>query len=146
MALKSGMRPSPEEELELFVEDRRWDVENRIVPAIKEGKDIVMDRYYYSTIAYQGALGISEERIMEMNSFAPAPNLAIILDILPEIAVERISRRGTGNYFEKINYLRKVRKIFLSMRDMPEVAIIDSSGDYMETERSIMSAVSRVIP
>lgn len=145
-AVKAGKRPEPREELNLFIEDRRWDVENRLRPALEEGYSVVMDRYYYSTAAYQGALGMDPKEILRMNSFAPVPDLAIILDIEPEIAMERISRRKNGSYFEKMNYLRKVRKIFLSMRDMPEVVIIDSSGDYRDTERSIREAVSRIIP
>ena len=144
-ALKSGKRPSAEEELRLFIEDRRWDVENRILPAMKEGKDIVMDRYYYSTIAYQGARGMDPEEIRRMNDFAPAPDLAIILDIEPEMAGERINRRGKEDYFERIDYLKKVREIFLSMKDMPEVRVIDSSGEYYETERRIREAVEPFI-
>jgi len=144
-ALRSEKRPPPEEELRLFIEDRRWDVENRINPAMNEGKDIVMDRYYYSTMAYQGARGMDIETIRKMNSFAPVPDLAIILDIEPELAVERISRRGQGNYFEKLDYLEKVRAVFLSMKNYDEVAIIDSSGAYGETENMIREAVKPLI-
>ncbi len=144
-ALKSNNRPSPDEELRLFIGDRRWDVENRILPALKEGKDIVMDRYYYSTIAYQGARGMDIEEIRRMNDFAPVPDLAIILDIDPEIAGERINRRGKGDYFEDLDYLRKVREIFLSMRDMPEVVMIDSSGPYQETQKMIKEVVEGII-
>ena len=144
-ALESGKRPSPDEELSLFIEDRRWDVENRILPALKEGKDIVMDRYYYSTMAYQGARGMDIEEIRRMNDFAPVPDLAIILDIDPEIAGERISQRGKGDYFEDLDYLRKVREIFLSMKDMPEVVIIDSSGQYQDTQKRIKEVVEGII-
>ena len=144
-ALKSNNRPSPDEELSLFIEDRRWDVENRILPALKDGKDIVMDRYYYSTMAYQGARGMDIEEIRRMNDFAPVPDIAIILDIDPEIAGERISRRGKGDYFEHLDYLRKVREIFLSMKDMPEVAIIDSSGPYEETQKRIKEVLEEII-
>jgi dTMP kinase len=146
MALKKGERPSPEEELRLFIEDRKWDVENRIMPAMNEGKDIVMDRYYYSTVAYQGARGMDIGKITEMNEFAPRPDLAIILDIDPETAGERISRRGNGNYFEKLDYLREVRELFLSMKDYPEVVIIDSSGPYEETKKRVEEAVKPFIP
>ena len=144
-ALKSNNRPSPEEELSLFIEDRKWDVENRIMPALKEGKDIVMDRYYYSTMAYQGARGMDIEEIRRMNDFAPVPDIAIILDIDPKIAGERINRRGKGDYFEKLGYLRKVREIFLSMRNMPEVVIIDSSGPYQQTQKRIKEVLEEFI-
>ncbi len=144
-ALLSGERPSPEEELRLFVEDRRWDVENRIRPAIDEGKIVVLDRYYYSTVAYQGARGIDTKRIWEMNSFAPRPDIAFIMDIEPEEAMKRLHRREDRDYFEEIEYLRKVREIFLSMRALPEVVIIDSSGTFNETQREIMEKMESIL-
>lgn len=144
-ALKSGKRPSPREELMLFIEDRKWDVENRIEPALKTGKIVVMDRYYYSTVAYQGALGIDTKEIFELNSFAPKPDMAFILDIRPEMAVERIHRRRSADYFEELEYLKKVRNIFLSMRERPEVRIIDSSGDRDSVRREIISEIEKIL-
>ena len=49
---------TPEEELDLFVKDRRENVERNLRPALAAGKVVVLDRYYFSTIAYQGAKGI----------------------------------------------------------------------------------------
>ena len=144
-ALLSGERPSPEEELRLFVEDRKWDVENRIIPALNSGNVVVLDRYYYSTVAYQGARGIDTKRIWEMNSFAPKPDIAFILDIEPEEAMKRLHRREDRDYFEEIEYLRKVRDIFLSMRALPEVVIIDSSGTFNETQKEIMEKMETVV-
>ncbi|MBI5183082.1 MAG: dTMP kinase, partial [Nitrospinae bacterium] len=70
---------SPEEELYLFTEDRKEDVYMNILPALEEKKIVIMDRYYISSIAYQGALGIDRKRIKEMNEeFAPVPHLTII--------------------------------------------------------------------
>nr|MDP6657848.1 dTMP kinase [Nitrospinaceae bacterium] len=48
---------TPKEELTWFIEDRREDVEKNILPALRENKVVLLDRYYYSTAAYQGALG-----------------------------------------------------------------------------------------
>ncbi|MBT3366067.1 MAG: dTMP kinase, partial [Nitrospina sp.] len=45
---------SPEEELSWFVNDRKEDIEINIMPALKENKVVIMDRYYFSTAAYQG--------------------------------------------------------------------------------------------
>lgn len=144
-ALESGKRPSPEEELRLFIEDRKWDVENRIIPALQKGEIVVLDRYYYSTVAYQGARGMDAEKIMEMNSFAPKPDIGFILDIEPEIAMERIKRRKNADYFEELEYLKKVREIFLSMKGLPEVVIIDSSGDKRDVEVQIKGFIDRVL-
>src|SRR5512136_620436 len=53
---------TPAEELELFVKDRRENVKKNLKPALAGGKVVVLDRYYFSTIAYQGAKGIKTQR------------------------------------------------------------------------------------
>ena len=49
---------SPQEELSWFINDRKEDIETNIMPALKKHKVVLMDRYYFSTAAYQGALGL----------------------------------------------------------------------------------------
>jgi dTMP kinase len=144
-ALESGNRPSPEEELMLFIEDRKWDVEKRIKPALSQGKTVVLDRYYYSTVAYQGARGIDVDEIWEMNSFAPRPDIAFILDIEPDEAMKRLHRRSERDYFEEIEYLKEVRRIFLSMRDRKEVRMIDSSRHYEVVDRDIKEQLRSIL-
>ena len=70
-----------EEELSWFIEDRREDVKNNIVPALSLNKVVLLDRYYYSTAAYQGALGLAPESILRENEiFAPkSPILCCVL-------------------------------------------------------------------
>jgi dTMP kinase len=46
---------SPAEELELFIKDRKEDIKNNIKPALESGQIVILDRYFYSTLAYQGA-------------------------------------------------------------------------------------------
>jgi dTMP kinase len=48
---------SPEQELELFLADRREHVQNVLAPALREGKVVLCDRYFLSTAAYQGVVG-----------------------------------------------------------------------------------------
>jgi len=103
---------SPEEELDLFQKDRRENVEKNLKPALKEKKVIVLDRYYFSTIAYQGARGIDPEKIRRQNeSFAVKPDLIFILDIVPQKGLDRIaiSREKMESHFEREDYLVKVR-------------------------------------
>ena len=84
---------TPDEELELFVKDRREDVAKNLGPALAAGKIVVLDRYYFSTIAYQGAKGIDPGRIRRMNeTFAPKPDLVFILDIEAGQGLSRIAR------------------------------------------------------
>ncbi len=110
---------SPEGELDLFLKDRRENVEKNLKPALKENKIVILDRYYFSTIAYQGAKGISQQRIRKMNEeFTVLPDLVIILDIGPSQGLGRIGGREKKDLlFEREDYLLKVREIFNSFRE-----------------------------
>jgi len=105
---------TPAEELELFQKDRKENVEMNLKPALGRNKIVVLDRYYFSTIAYQGAKGIDEERIKRMNEgFAVEPDLVFILDIDPREGLDRIkNRRKKDRLFERADYLARVRQIF----------------------------------
>lgn len=107
-------RLSPEEELELFIRDRREHVDTLIAPALESGKVVIVDRYYFSTMAYQGARGMNPKRIQELNeSFAPMPDLLVLIDVPPEVGLQRIRGRGDKeNLFEGLNSLRAVAKVF----------------------------------
>ena len=107
---------SSNEELEWFMNDRREDVKQNIEPALKAGKVVLMDRYYFSTAAYQGALGFDPEKIRVDNErFAPIPDRVLIFHNSPEKSLERIeSSREEKSAFEKRDYLIEVQTIFKS--------------------------------
>lgn len=109
---------TPQEELDLFVEDRKENVRMNLRPALAAKKIVVLDRYYFSTIAYQGAKGISPSRISRLNEgFAVRPDLVFILDINPRSGLGRIqSRKRKDLLFEKELYLFRVRRIFRGFR------------------------------
>ncbi|MBO8183206.1 MAG: dTMP kinase [Archaeoglobus sp.] len=135
-------RLRPEEELELFLKDREYDVRENILPALKSGKIVIMDRYYLSTIAYQGALGFDPAKLKEKNEeIAPKPDLTFILDIPPEKAVSRVKKRGDRpNDFEKLEYLKKVREIFLwCAKTIENAIVIDASKELNEIKKEILT-------
>lgn len=107
---------TPEQELDLFLKDRRENVEVNLIPALKRKTIVVLDRYYFSTIAYQGAKGIDQSRIRRLNeAFAPRPDLVFILDVEARAGLARIAgRKKKDKLFERAAYLVKVRKIFRS--------------------------------
>jgi dTMP kinase len=132
MKLRQSMiegRLSLEEELDLFLKDRAEHVENLIQPALRQGKIVILDRYYISTAAYQGARGVSPEWVLTTNEeFAPKPDLVLLLDFDPAGGLDRIRARGDApNTFEQLEQLREVRRIFLSL-DRPFIRTIDASA------------------
>jgi dTMP kinase len=109
-----------EEEINLFLEDRKDHVKNLILPALNDGRIIVCDRYYFSTMAYQGARGMNIDKIrIENEAFAPIPDLMFILELDPALALRRIceKRKCQPNNFEEIDYLKKVAAIFNGLHD-----------------------------
>ncbi len=121
MKLRQSMaegRLSLEEELALFLKDRAEHVEAVIRPALALGKVVILDRYYLSTAAYQGARGADPEWILAENEkFAPAPDIVLLLDFDPAGGLDRIRARGDApNTFEQFDALREVRRIFLTLR------------------------------
>ena len=126
------------------MEDRKLDVSQNIIPALNSGNIIVMDRYYYSNMAYQGALGLDMERIRSENEkFAPRPDLVMILDAPPKTGLDRIrnKRKEELNYFETLEYQEKVRQLFLRMKDYDNVKILDGSGSLEEVFEAIRKEV-----
>ena len=108
---------TPEEEYALFLNDRRENVRKNLKPSVEKGHIVVLDRYYFSTMAYQGAKGISVEKIKEENeAFALRPDLVLIFDLDPEQGLGRIGDRENRDVlFEREDYLKKVREIFLNL-------------------------------
>jgi dTMP kinase len=137
---------TPEEELDLFQKDRRQNVKRNLIPAIGSGKMVVLDRYYFSTMAYQGAKGISPQRIREENeTFAPSPDLVFIFDLDPDTGLGRIAQRGArAVLFEREDYLEKVRAIFLGLKGR-EFIRVDASRSIEEVAALIKKTVFRFL-
>jgi dTMP kinase len=135
---------SPAEEMRLFMEDRREDVRQNILPALAAGKLVVMDRYYLSNMAYQGARGLDPAKIEEENvRFSPVPDLVIVLDIDPALGLTRIrdSRKTALDSFEKEDYLRRVRDIFLTIGRGANGVIVDAGQPPEKVHEAIVRAI-----
>ena len=107
---------TPEQELELFLQDRRQHVDQVIAPALAAGKIVLTDRYYFSTAAYQGAAGCDPSKIFARHDFAPEPDLVVLLTQTPTDSLARIrDKRGEiPNDFEQQDQLEKVAALFAS--------------------------------
>ncbi len=134
---------SPQEELSWFVNDRKEDIELNILPALQDNKVVIMDRYYYSTAAYQGALGLDPDRIrLENEQFAPIPDRVLIFLTSPEMCLERIeSSRDQKSAFEKLDYLKNVQEIFKNFKG-PNIRFIDSVGSVPDVHAKVLNAVN----
>ncbi|MFQ5800907.1 MAG: dTMP kinase [Candidatus Hydrothermarchaeales archaeon] len=138
--LKEG-KLDPTSEALLFAADRKQHT-TQISSELERNKVVISDRYLPSSLAYQGAHGLDGEWINNINKSALRPNLLIILDIDPEVAMERVNSRGKKtDYFEKLDFLKKVREIYLNH---PEGLIVDASRPVDEVHEEIKRIVSRL--
>ena len=98
--------------LTLYKEDRYWNIKTNIKPALKRSETVILDRYYFSTAAYQGLSRTQVQEILKAYENDPKiiqPHILIYLDLKPELAMERIRKRGsTKQIFEYQNKLERV--------------------------------------
>lgn len=142
-------------ELFLFTADHAEHLAKLIKPALEKGKIVISDRYSDSRYAYQGmTLKTHLENPLEWvkdlhQGWTIVPDLTFLFDIRPEISIERCGKRGEQSKFEKLEFLRGVREIFLKLAaDDPErFIVIDASRspEYIEKEvvKKILEFLSR---
>lgn len=139
-------RLAPEEELALFLADRQEHVDDLILPALVAGKVVVLDRYYFSTAAYQGARGFDWQEILRCNeAFAPEPDLLFWFDLPPAVSQERIGNRGDAvNAFEKLDALKSVATLYAKIvQDRPYVHRLDARQPAAELRSEIWRVVAQ---
>jgi dTMP kinase len=104
--------------------------------ALKRGEVVISDRYYHSTVAYQGAQGLDRRWLLKINSFAPEPDIVLFLDVPPQKAEERAK---SGEIFEKKQFLAKVRGQYMKFK---KLKIIDATTDRNKTQEKIRKHIS----
>ena len=123
----------------LFAVDRVDHVEKKIKPALKEGKIVVSDRYVYSSLAYQGAAGLDLKWIEEINKLALPPDLAIFIDVPPEVVVKRIRRKKS--VMERLETQRRVREVYMKFVKNGRLVPVDGNRRKDEVAKDILTLV-----
>lgn len=122
----------PDQSAHLLFSANRWERANQLEETLRSGKNVVMDRYIYSGIAYSlaknGAEMDSYDWLYGPDRGLPKPDLTLFLTISLE---ELSSRKGYGEErYEQIEFQKKVKKSFLKILDHedPAIAIVDVEG------------------
>lgn len=141
-AAMAGERLSIEEEIACLLQDRREHVRDLIEPSLAAGKWVLLDRYYLSMMAYQGATGANVELIREWNEeFATVPDVAIWLDIPIDMALERMNARGNGqDAFENEPFLQACSRIYSNM-EMPWLHRVEADGCINTTQSRVREII-----
>jgi len=109
-----------ETELLLYMASRSQHTASKIIPALESGKHVICDRYYDSTLAYQGAARDLDtkfiDQLIDFATYSTSPDLTFLLDISVEESEERICHRGKDRMEqESKEFHQKVRKEFLNL-------------------------------
>ena len=140
-----GKRKATNEEiLEFFILDRKQHVNEKVQPALDDSTIVLMDRYYYSSMAYQVAGGLDVEDIRNKHNFAPDPDIVLIFDLPVSTALERVRGHSEADEFEKEEHLEKVREAYLNLESDPLVRIVDSVRTPEEIFEEVWKLVSEV--
>ena len=139
MLSSSAERPSLLSLQLLFTADRNEHV--IAYKGVMGSKDVILvsDRYYFSTVAYGSASGISAEYLKLINSIFPKPDLSIIFEAKPEIVMGRIDRRGQKEIFEHVEFLNKVQAAYRS--EFPDAVFIDATKPLEAVHEDVYAAV-----
>ena len=123
----------------LFAVDRVDHLEKDVKPALDEGKIVVSDRCIYSSLAYQGAAGLDLKWIEEINRMALPPDLAIYIDVPPEVVVKRIRRKKS--VMERLETQRRVREVYMKFVENGKLVPVDGDRKKSEVGNNILKMV-----
>jgi dTMP kinase len=145
--LSKKVKLSPAHQFLLYLSDIHKDQET-IRLMLQEGKTVILDRYLFSTLAYQDASGFEMEQGMAIVNELDfiEPDVTVLLDIPPSVSIERKKKQNKSlEFFEREKFLEKVRKNYLALAEegflSKEWLVLGGEGD----EAGIFEQISRVI-
>lgn len=146
---KNNKNMTAQTEALLFAAARTQHINDTILPAVKEGKIVITDRFISSSYAYQAyGRGLGMDYIYNINPKAAIPDLVIYLDVDPEVGLSRIknNNRDTNRLDEeKLEFYTKCRMGFKEVADQFNTVIIDANKDIDTVKRNVTHAVKHFL-
>ncbi len=138
----------------LFAADRLDHLDSTIIPALRDGRVVISDRYDLSSLAYQSATSKQPELaipwIRELNRLALRPALTLVLDVDAAVASERRGARGSREeLFEEHSIQERLAQIYLRAEELvpgDTIAHIEAEGSVEETQAKLLAALEAHLP
>lgn len=145
--LDEKIKTEPKKLQELMIQDRKEHLENIIIPALKEGKWVISDRYFFSTFAYGVSDGLDLEQLIKLNDNFLIPDQSFILKVSPEVCIDRIEKRGTQKtLFEKLEKLAKVWAVYEELpQKIENTIIIDGEKSIPEVFEQVKNVIIEIL-
>lgn len=145
---------APRAEAALFAADRAHHVASKIRPALERGEIVITDRYFDSSVAYQGAgRELSQKEVRDLSLWAVGgllPDLTVLLDLPADVARNR--RNGSGTEpdrleSEKIEFFERARQAYLDLAkaEPNRFLVIDASATVEQMQAQIVDRVAGLI-
>ncbi len=135
-------------ELLLYMAARAQLWAEKIAPALKENKCVILDRWLSSTCAYQGcAGGFGMEKVIKIAEDCLErawPDLTIIVDVDLETGTKRLSRQRDRMEAKSREYHQRVREGFLHLaKEQGNFSVVDGAGDIEGVHKEILQLISQ---
>ena len=132
----------------LYAADRAHHVATKIRPALASGKVVLSDRYFDSSVAYQGAareLDVTEVRNISLWAVDNLiPDLTVLLDLDAHAAILRRNKTGTEPdrlEREKVDFFERARSQYLELAKEPRFLVVDATLSIDEIQEQIRARV-----
>jgi dTMP kinase len=130
----------------LTLSERIQHCHEEIIPALKEGKIVISDRYIFTTIANMIARGYTDESwFFDVIKHIPKPDIAFLAHVDPELAINRILSREEekDRYLDK-ELLRKVSANYENISKEASFIVLDTSEDPKKAFNTVKEKVDSV--
>ncbi len=104
---------------------------------------MISDRYIYSSLAYQGAAGLSLEWIENINEYALKPDLALFIDVNPETVMGRL--KPEKSVMEDLETQKKVRETYFKFVEDGRLTRIDGDKSKKEVAKEVYEVVTKFL-
>lgn len=133
----------------LYAADRAHHVATKIRPALAAGKVVLSDRYFDSSVAYQGAAReLDVDEVKNISLWAVdnlIPDLTVLLDLDAEAAIQRRNKTGTEPdrlEREKVDFFVRARAQYLELAKEPRFLVVDATLSIDEIQQQIRERVT----
>ena len=142
---------APRSEALLYAADRAHHVETKIKPALASGKVVLSDRYFDSSVAYQGAAReLDVQEVKDISLWAIdrlLPDLTVLLDLPAQEAMNRRGNKGTEPdrlEREQVEFFERARDEYLRMASEPRFLVVDANLSPEEIHSQVLERVAKL--
>ena len=152
MLLDKKTSISSEVELLLMMADRKNHIDNIVEPSLEKGVWVISDRYLDSSYAYQGGgrqIDVSKIDLFTELLKLPIPDLTLLFDLSPEIALQRAKNRSELDRFESepMDFHQRIREAYLTLANdnIERYVVIDASKDIQNVKDQVQKQLNQFI-